>query len=103
MPGSETYDVGAYEWERIHDWYKKGYIRENYASAGWAPFGAGCASAGTGALSGAAFAWLSSCVESEAGHSGLSASGSGADAKAGSSCAGCAACASAGSTGIFTG
>ena len=59
-------------------------------------FGAGCASAGTGALSGAAFAWLSSCVESEAGHSGLSASGSGADAKAGSFCAGCAACASAG-------
>ncbi len=43
VPGSETYNVDAYEWERIHDWYKKGYIREDYASAGWAPFGAGYA------------------------------------------------------------
>ncbi len=43
VPGSETYDIDAYEWERIHDWYQKGYIREDYASAGWAPFGAGYA------------------------------------------------------------
>ena len=57
MPGSETYDVGAYEWERIHDWYKKGYIRENYASAGWTPFGAGCAFENMAVASGNQFAY----------------------------------------------
>ena len=57
MPGSETYDVGAYEWERIHDWYKKGYIRENYASAGWAPFGAGYAFENMAVASGNQFAY----------------------------------------------
>lgn len=57
VPGSETYDVGAYEWERIHDWYKKGYIRENYASAGWAPFGAGYAFENMAVASGNQFAY----------------------------------------------
>ena len=43
LPGSVTYEIDAFEWERIHEWHKKGYIREDYASAGWAPFGAGYA------------------------------------------------------------
>ncbi len=43
VPGSEVYDIDAFKWERINEWYNKGYIREDYASAGWAPFGAGYA------------------------------------------------------------
>ncbi len=43
VPGSEVYDIDAFEWERINEWYNKGYIREDYASAGWSPFGAGYA------------------------------------------------------------
>ena len=57
VPGSETYDVDAYEWERIHDWYKKGYIREDYASAGWAPFGAGYAFENMAVATGNQFAY----------------------------------------------
>lgn len=43
VPGSEVYDIDAFKWERINEWYNKDYIREDYASAGWAPFGAGYA------------------------------------------------------------
>ena len=43
VPGSEVYDIDAFKWERINEWYNKGYIREDYASAGWTPFGAGYA------------------------------------------------------------
>ena len=57
VPGSEVYDIDAYEWERIHDWYKKGYIREDYASTGWSPFGAGYAFENMGVVGGHQFAY----------------------------------------------